>query len=146
VASTVTQGQHQHLETHQDADRGGLGEQQAGPGQRRGAEAFQHAVAAFVPGGDRLSGERGGHHRQSQHAGHHVPEAVVGGQGGRVRETRTQQDQQGYAHGQHDRLTAAGGEHQFHPDLLPDDGAQRGPPGCRGEGSGHRSTFAVRAR
>ena len=50
-------------------DRGGLGGDQAGPGQGRGAQALEHPVPALEPGGDRLAGERGRHDREGDDAG-----------------------------------------------------------------------------
>ena len=56
--------------THLDEQHvGGLGREQARPGQRRRSEPLEHAVAALEPGGDPEAHHRVRHHREREHAG-----------------------------------------------------------------------------
>ena len=54
-----------------------LAREQPGARQRRRAEALQHAVAAFVAGGDPEAHHRARHHRQREHAGHQEVDRVL---------------------------------------------------------------------
>ena len=130
--------------SEQAADLAG---EQAGAGQRRGAEPLDHAVAPLEAGGDRQRGERRRHHRQRQHAGREDVD-------GRVREVEAEWCGAGHAADQHDHrdhhgeqqlLAVAQHQPRLHAGLGGDLPRERRGAGPRGERS-HGSSDASRGQ
>ena len=113
--------QHGGLEELDAHDGGDLGAEQAGPAQRRGPEALEHAVAALEPGGDAQRHHGGRHDGQGEDARHEEVDGRLTRRGHHVHGGEEQQEDDRDAHGQQQRLAAA----QCHEHLGPGLGRQR---------------------
>ena len=109
--------EHGGLEDLDQHDGGDLGAQQAGPAQRRRAEALEDAVAALESGGDAQRDHRRRHHGQGQDPGHEEVDGLLVRRGDHVHGGEEDEEDDRDAHRQQQGLTAPQGHEHLGPGL-----------------------------
>jgi hypothetical protein len=97
------------------------------------APTLENSVTPFETGRDRLTGERGGHNRKREDAGHHEIHPATRAKVHHPDKAEDDQEQGRYHHCQQELLTVEEEQTGFHDRLAQDHPPDRGRPGARKE-------------